>query len=178
MPLPLARTPRESHLYIGLHACECGESAVRHRSHATGQGDGYLTSHYCLTCPGCGADREFVFRVPDWPLGTDGYGGPEPSEIIDAGQWLIIADLAASAVPATPSPLPEKRADQRQAMQMAVEAMVEILKFLPDREPAAPDSAFWTPEGRAEREREPGRFRRPRLEVVLETYRRILAELA
>jgi hypothetical protein len=178
MALPLARTPKESHLYIELHACECGERDVKHRSHATGQGEGYWTSHYDLTCPGCGADREFVFRVPEWPLNVRGFGGPEPSEIIDAGQWLIIADVAAGSVPAAPSRAPRERDEQRESMQLAVEAFEEILKFIPGREPAVPDAAFWTPEGRAERDREPGRFRRPRLEVVLRTYRNILADLA
>jgi hypothetical protein len=45
------------------------------------------------------------------------------------------------------------------------------LKFIPGREPVVPDTAFWTPEGRAIRDREPGRFRRPRLEIVLFSYR-------
>ncbi|CAL9418632.1 hypothetical protein [Streptomyces pilosus] len=178
MPLPLARTPQESLLYIELHACECGEAAVRHDSHGTGQGDGYWTSHYELTCQGCGAAREFVFRTPDWPLSTGGYGGPEPSEIIDAGQWLIIADLVARSVPATPSPVAEERAEQRRTLQVAVDAMAEILKFVPGQERVVPDSAFWTPEGRAQRDREPGRFRRERLQVVLDTYRSALERLA
>ncbi|MFI7502607.1 hypothetical protein ACIBVL_29855 [Streptomyces sp. NPDC049687] len=178
MALPLARTPKESHLYIELHACECGEADVEHRSHSTGQGDGYWISHYDLTCPGCGADREFAFRVPDWPSSTGGYGGSEPSEIIDAGQWLIIADLTASAVPVTPSRAAKERAEQRRTLEMAVDAMTEILKFVPGREPAVPDSAFWTPEGRAQRDREPGRFHRDRLEVVLDSYRRALARFS
>jgi hypothetical protein len=115
--------------------------------------------------------------VPDWILDIDAYGGPEPSEIIDAGQWLIIADLAARSVPATRSPVLEERAGQREDMRMAVDAIAEILKFIPDREPVVPDSAFWTPEGRAKRGQEPGRFHRHQLEVVLETCRRILADL-
>jgi hypothetical protein len=179
MPLPLARTAKEEHLYIELHACECGERNVTHHRHATLQGDGYWASDHELTCPNCSAEREFIFRTTDWPSWPEsGYGGPEPSEIIDAGQWLIIADLCASSVAATPSQVPDERAKQRAAMQMAVDALAEILKFIPDGESIVPDSGFWTPEGRAERHREPGRFRRPRLEVVLQTYQRILAELA
>jgi len=170
MPLPLARTVKEAHLYIELHACECGESEVRHGPHGTGQGDGYWTSEYDLTCVSCGAERKFVFRAPDSPALIDGYGGPEPSEIIDAGQWLILADLVASRVPVEP-------VAGREALDFAVAAMEEILKFVPGQEPFVPDSAFWTPEGRAERDKEPGRFWRPRLEIVVASYRQARAEL-
>ncbi|MGH3379815.1 MAG: hypothetical protein ACRDP6_34305 [Actinoallomurus sp.] len=171
MSLPLARTPREAHLYIDMHACACGERGTDQRSHSTLAGKTYWAGRYDLTCTGCGAERRFIFRVPDWPLSVDGYGGDSPSEIIDAGQWIWLADLAASSCAAQPSPDEEERRRQAEAMKEAVAAMEEILKFIPGREPIAPDTAFWTPEGRAIRDRESGRFRRPRLEVVLDSYR-------
>ena len=61
-------------------------------------------------------------------------------------------------------------------MQNAVFALEEVLKFSPSGEPLVPDSAVWTPAGQAVRVREPGRFRRLRLEAVLKAYRGILEQ--
>jgi hypothetical protein len=140
-------------------------------------GEAYWAGRYDLTCTSCGAERRFIFRVPDWPLNVGGFGGDSPSEIIDAGQWIWWAGRAAGAYVARPSPVEEQRRRRVGAMEEAVAAMEEILKFIPGREPTVPDTAFWTPEGRAIRDREPGRFRRYRLEVVLDSYRGALDEL-
>lgn len=108
---------------------------------------------------------------------TPGFGGDEPSEIIDAGQWLALADVASKSVPATPPARPEERHRHFHAMQNAVFALEEVLKFIPSGEQFVPDSAIWTAEGQAIRVREPGRFRRLRLEAVLKAYRGILEQL-
>jgi hypothetical protein len=46
----------------------------------------------------------------------------------------------------------------------------EVLKFVPPGGDAVPAEAFWTDAGRAEQERDPGRFRLDRLLAVRDSY--------
>jgi hypothetical protein len=47
-----------------------------------------------------------------------------------------------------------------------VAALEEVHKFLRDGGDAVPEAAFWSARGRTVYDREPGRFRRRRIEVV------------
>jgi hypothetical protein len=166
VPPPLARTPAEAHLYMDIRPCEtCGERGFSGAS-AVVYVDGELCSQYTGTCPRCGGDRRFVFRLPDepWlPLERDvAFGGPAPSELLDAGEWLIVADLASGR------PQPDD-AD----LALAAAAIDEVLKFIPDGADAVPPEAIHTEDGRQAYEREPGRFRRTRLAAVAATYREL-----
>ena len=55
-------------------------------------------------------------------------------------------------------------------------AVDEVVKFVPAGQDAVPEDEFWTPEGRAVRDAEPGRFRLDRLLVVRDTYRDLVRE--
>jgi hypothetical protein len=70
--------------------------------------------------------------------------------------------------------------DRRRAiwfMTRAVHALDEVLKFIPPGADQVPDAAFFTEQGRAIRTREPGRFRKLRLEAVLGAYEEMLRGL-
>jgi hypothetical protein len=96
------------------------------------------------------------------PLGRDVvFGGPEPSELLDPGEWLVVADLAANRAPA---------ADQAD-FALAAAAIDEVLKFIPDGADEVPEAALRGGTGREAYAREPGRFRRRRLEAVAAAYR-------
>ncbi|BCJ32409.1 hypothetical protein Asera_65170 [Actinocatenispora sera] len=174
MALRLARTRDEAHLYMDLHPCQrCGSVEVEWKS-ALVDAEGELARSYSGTCT-CGALREFVFRLPapgSVPASGDRYhfGGDAPSELLDAGEWLWVADMTASDVP-TDDPTAGLN-----ALSIAVAAMNEIIKFIPAGAEAVPDEAFWSERGRRVRDQEPGRFDRERLLVVRDSYWSSLAE--
>lgn len=196
MALRLARTAEEAHLYMDLHPCGCGEVQFPRGSSVIETADGDLASHYTGTCPQDGVRREFTFRLPQQITmpprdGSVRFGGPEPSELIDPGEWLSIADAYARTVPADPSAGARSSADTsagssagagfsagaRSTLNRAVAAIDEVLKFIPAGEDRVPERAFVTDRGRAVHAKEPGRFRRPRLEAVRNTYASIAAQL-
>lgn len=172
MPFAVARTRDEAHLYLELNPCEdCGSIATEWEHGLTEVG-GELAISYAGMCSGCGAEREYLFGLPqqqtagDWPH----FGGPEPSEVLDAGQWLEVADLSASAVPEN------DRAAATRVMSVARAAVEEVIKFVPAGTAEVPEDAFWTDAGRRVRDAEPGRFRLDRLLVVRDTYRSLALE--
>jgi len=165
MPLPLARTPQEAQLYIKLHPCACGTGFVFGHITLKQAEDGLLVQQYKSTCPGCGTVRTFVFGQPDWPhVEPDAFGADEPSQLIDAGEWLRLAHGWAS-VPFEPSPDPK----HEKVLKLAISGMDEVLKFFPPdarEDDELPDEAFWTERGRAYRANQPrGGWKRGRLEA-------------
>jgi hypothetical protein len=168
----VTRSSAESHLYMDLHPCACGETRFDRRQ-ALVDRDGALVSRYAGTCAGCGAERSFEFRLADGPepFAEDAvaYGGAEPSAILDPGQFLAVADRRASAVPASATSA-EEQARGRDAMKVAIGALREVLKFIPEGADRVPADAFTSDQGRAVYRREPGRFDRARLEAVLAAY--------
>jgi hypothetical protein len=181
--LPLARTNAEAHLYMDLHPCGCGEIEFPRTGSVVTTREGDLASRYTGACPRDGADREFMFRLPETflPPGRDGevrYGGPEPSQLIDPGEWLSIADAYARGVPADTTSLgADGLVTARRMLRHAAAALDEVLKFIPADAYRVAAEAFHTDAGRAVYTKEPGRFRRPRLEAVRDTYRSIAAKL-
>ena len=166
MAVLLARTPAEAHVYMDLHPCACGSSVFERMSSVVADGDD-LHSVYRGTCEGCGKAREVRFRLPEQPIFTGGalrFGDEQPSELLDPGEWLALADAHATREPAT-----------RGDVQIAAAAIEEILKFGPADAEHIPEAAFTSERGRTVRAAEPGRFRRARLEAVLAAYRSIVA---
>ncbi|WP_405063932.1 hypothetical protein OG474_20425 [Kribbella sp. NBC_01505] len=164
--LPVARTHDEALLWLERVPCtECATTSTTWE-HGLAQDDaGELVLAYDTECSSCGADREYYFGLPERETGLGAFGGSEPSELIDAGQWLALADELASRVPK------DEPAARAERLGWAAAAVDEVLKFVPAGEDDVPDWAFWTTDGRSVRDEQPGRFRRPRLEVVLATYR-------
>jgi hypothetical protein len=159
-----ARSNAEAHLYMDQQPCPCGAREFDRRSTVITEGDA-LCCRYAGPCQRCGRRREFVFELaePIRPVaGRIEYGGSDPSRLLDPGEWMDIADAHATRQPGTPRDLDIARA-----------AIEEVLKFIPASVERVPDEAFRTARGRAVRDAEPGRFRRPRLEAVLGVYREL-----
>jgi hypothetical protein len=180
--LLLARTVKEAHTYLDLNPCRCGDPA-RPADSAVFNLDGVLASRYSGVCPTCGAPREFFFRLPDEPVtaapGTVAFGDGRPSELLDPGEWLLVADRYAASVPADPDRLgPGDAGPARRALAHADAALGEVLAFLPAGADAVPVDAFRTRRGREMWAAEPGRFSRLRLEAVRSAYRELADELA
>jgi hypothetical protein len=166
MPLPYARSIEEEHLYMELHPCQCGESqttAYQHASIEAGQG---LASEHTVVCAGCGRTRRFVFRLPGpTPWYADRYGGPDPSQIIDAGEWHWVSLASMEELDHV-----RGQPDQmRDVLEEALAAYQEMLKFIPPGQQEMPDSAFFTWRGRQIRASEPPVvFTRSHLEAMVD----------
>ncbi|WP_067181020.1 hypothetical protein [Microtetraspora niveoalba] len=168
MTFAVARTRDEAHLYLDLHPCkQCG-SVETTWDRGLASVDGTLVDRYAGACDDCGAEREFLFGLPERPVASAGYptfGGREPSQLLDAGEWMWVADLTAGNVPV------DDRAEARRALSIAVAAVEEIVKFIPPGAEEVPDDGFWSERGRQVRTAEPGRFQLDRLLIVRDTYR-------
>jgi hypothetical protein len=162
-PLP-ARTRDEAQLYMDLRPCErCGSVRTPWDSGLTFV-DGVPARSYFGACSQCGRERRFLFRSPDPrelppSTGPVTFGGAEPSRLVDAGEWLWVADLTASKVPAN-DPAGARYALSIAAAAMDAAAVDGVLKFVPTGGDAVPDDAFWTDHGLALLDAMPGNFRR------------------
>lgn len=178
-PLPLARTNAEAHLYIDLRPCGCGE-VLFPRASAVIQAGNELASRYSGYARGCDTYREFVFRLPAQILPSQpeviAFGDGTPSELLDPGEWLWVADRYARVFPADVLDLDLPARQQARNTATAAAAMDEVLTFVRAGGQAVPARAFRSERGREVYAREPGRFARDRLVVVRDTYRQILAE--
>jgi hypothetical protein len=176
--LRLSRTPAEAHLFMDLHPCEvCGKEEFE-RAAGLLWVDGWLASRYTGACPDCGDPREFTFRVPDdTPLpdpDNPSFGGETPSELLDAGEWVWVADYMASCVPAEPDGLDhDERLWARRELRRAAAAVAEARKFAPPNFDAVPAEVLWSPTGRAFYAQDPYRFEIVRLNLVESVYREL-----
>ncbi|MEV0232508.1 hypothetical protein [Nonomuraea sp. NPDC050786] len=102
------------------------------------------------------------------------------SELIDPGQWVLVAATYASralegglffaADPSDAAGFDRVAADWR----FAADAVAEALKFFPEGAAELPLDAFWTEMGRSLRESQPDRITRRKLESDLAFYRQSL----
>lgn len=176
-----ARSNLEAHLYMDLRPCGCGEARFDRASLVVELPGGGLASRYTGTCARCEAPREFVFALPPEPEpgadqpGEVRYGGDDPSELLDAGEWLWVADAYARAVPPDPHRLadPDRRR-ARARLAAAVAALDEVLKFVPPGGDRLPAAVVRSRLGAEMYQREPGRFHRGRLTAVRDAYRAAL----
>jgi hypothetical protein len=187
--LPAARTPDEANLYLDLHPCErCGAADVAWESAMIDDGRAQAY-RYHGTCATCGALREFFFAVPSQPTprraatGPDGgvsFGGPEPSQLLDPGEWLLVAEMCArvATVPDGSAADSPAQREARESLTVAAAAVDEVLKFVPAGTNTVPESAFWSARGRAVLHQEPGRFHRRRLLIIRDSYEESLARMS
>lgn len=143
-----------------LHPCACGETSAPDR-HRLLSGEAGLIARYDGACPRCGSLRRFDFALADEIVPLDVFGGAQPSTIIDAGQFLAYADAAAQR-------------DDETWLRRAVFALDEVLKLIPSGDDRVPGESITSADGRAFYDREPGRFRRARLEAVRGAYVKLL----
>lgn len=179
MALRLARTSAEAHLYMDMCPCEhCGGVGFDGARSSVIEAEGDLASHYAGTCHRCGNRREFTFRLPQdviIPGEESMFGDERPSELIDAGMWLWVADRVVTDVPAEPHAgmTAKERQGARQDLLAAAAAVGEARKVVPPGAEAVPAEALWSELGRAVYQAEPGRFWGGRLDAVQRTYRRL-----
>ena len=180
---PRSRTERE--LYVALHPCECGETAFDPDEIVAQTVDGELVARHRGACGTCGRQRWFVFALSERSQEPDALaswaGSDEPSEIIDAGQWLRVSDdlQAAAEVMARGGAQGAELglwgqiasgASPRELLSSllarSASAVDEALKFLRSGRDELPEPAFWTADGQQLRAQGPERFTRVALEAL------------
>jgi len=174
-----ARSAEEADLYMSLHPCpSCGVATPRLTSRIESRGRG-LVSIYQGVCPSCELPRRFDFTLADDlpPASTDDavvYGDGR-SSLLDPGQFVLVAERLARTVPARLEGLDAAaRGRATYALQMAIGALDEAMKFIPTAEDSVPESAITSRAGWAVYDLEPGRFTRVRLQAVRDAYRALL----
>jgi hypothetical protein len=122
--------------------------------------------------------RRFEFALdPEIPPAHK-FGGSKCSEILDAGQFLAVADTAARMVACDANRLDGiGRVRARTLLLRAVAALEEVLKFVPPGGDRVPVESLRSAAGRELYMAEPGRFRKSRLEVVLGVYQTAITKL-
>lgn len=178
-----ARTGAEAREYMVLALPECGSVTIE-PGDAYAQPDGLgIVQKYLAGCADAGVRREFAFvtdPVPQDAVGRQFGYGPEPSTLIDAGQWYLIFSRYAQAGRAIedrflPSPPDFESAEQvYEWYSWAWGAVGEVLKFVPPGVDAVPESACWTQLGREIREQHPSQFTRPVLAEAMGLLERAL----
>lgn len=172
----VARSPEECHLYMELHPCVCGEAVFEWSQHRREQRGDRLVSVYEGVCSRCGRPRHFEFEVTGEIPPPPAYGGEAPSRIIDPSEFLAVGEDLAAAVPLDPATLdPADLDDAYEAIEMAVAAVDEVLKFMPAGAEGVPLDAFLTEPGRQAYARDPAQFGRERLLGMLAEYRKTLS---
>jgi hypothetical protein len=172
MSPPLARSSVEAHMYMDLHPCECGAREFARDNDVTRSSDGTWRSEYTGACENCGRHRSFAFRVADEVpiIEPASWSGLEhPSELLDPGEWLWVADLyGADRQPGDAPGTVPARLDE---LGFAASAIDEVLLFLPSGADVVPVSALRTGLGRQMFAADPDRFHRTELEALRDRYR-------
>jgi len=164
----------EARVYMEREPCAlCGQSGFAYPSKLVERGDrlavvanGYRAS--------CGTDRKFELLLADERVPNGAWGNQTPSTLIDAGEWLEIADEYGAKVPAEIETLdPQQRELARANLAKGIAAVEEVLKFFPAGSDEPPRDALFTKRGLERYLADRIRFRRDRLEVLLEAWREL-----
>ncbi len=173
---PVARTPEEALHFLEIQPCpRCGVLGFQAMGAIYSDGVNLLR-RYSGPCARCGTAREYLFRQPAQPEppappGYARFGGAQPSQLLDAGQWLEMADDYARELPADPAQVPPAELSRvRQRLAYALAALDEAAKFIPPGADTVPEPALWTPRSRDLWHREQFRFRRAVIDAYRQTF--------
>jgi hypothetical protein len=124
------------------------------------------TQQYEGRCAGCGQWRALIFRAQHGTLHREDPGN-EPSLVIDAGQWWVLAQKRAAGASAIERLASSGSQSQRTVLAIthrrlledAASSVQEIQRFLPATGEGLDERAFWTAPGRAVWQDQPTAFR-------------------
>jgi len=162
----------EAYLYLKVTpcpACAQGPWELQVERPATVEGSarspGGQVRSLRAKCLHCGAQQEFIFHCanpdpedPPRPALERINPGPEPSEIIDLGQWLSLFHLLVDQAHRSPD-----AAESRRVAFQAAQCLDEALKFYTEDDELPPRAAFRTEASRRAFAEHPEKFARQRL---------------
>jgi hypothetical protein len=157
-----AHSPTEAEYYLKVTPCPRCAKGPWHIETRTGEQDARTM---LARCGHCDLEHRFEFFCPDPDAATASAAGqdvvnpsPEPSRIIDVGQWLSLFFFLIE----TASKSPDKTQTRQMAFQ-AAQCLDEALKFYDPQLDLPPATAFYIESSRQALERFPERFSRRRL---------------
>lgn len=160
-----ARNTMEAHLFMALQGCDGSE-----QQHLETEGDTFYTIYHCQ--PDKGEQVVFTFEMLDKPTAS------AQSQLIDAGQFFLLAEQFAQVVPTELDGLTPKEQQQIQyKLNQAIACLEEVLLFIPPAAKQVPEAAFWTEMGRAVYHQSPAQFTRERLLVIWEAWTQLRVSL-
>jgi hypothetical protein len=184
MNYPFARTREEVYVHLANQPCGvCGVGTLEVRGVAVGRDEqGRRLRTFTTVCGQCGDTRDHSFRFPEEeppPLAERDvnrrFGGPEPSELLDPGQWLAVADRLLADAPQSVAGLTDaERLELADRVEFAAAALEEVLKFMGEGDRIDPH-AFWSDLGHRLQLTAAWRFEREWLESDLLTCQELLA---
>jgi hypothetical protein len=182
-PPPLARSQAEADLYLFHQPCRtCGHTQVLTvRGFSFQPRDGHELRWLRTRCDNCGAQDEYAFRFPPdgQPAPDTGplrFGGPEQSQLLDPGEWLLLTGDMVGGLPPDPQGLePKVRRALRDRIDIALAAVGEAGKFLDPEEDVVPAVAFWSRGGYELFVSQPWLFSREQLASQAAGYQDLLA---
>ncbi|MFD6877216.1 MULTISPECIES: hypothetical protein [unclassified Streptomyces] len=163
---------------MDLHACECGSFNFDRQHRLELRGDD-LVAVYEGVCRQCGRARHFEFQMAEEiPPPAPAFGGPEPSRIIDPGEFADVGyRMSGSAGLELLNRPKSEHHKYRAAMAYALAAFEEVLKFVPPGQDAIPADAFTSEAGKTRYRNGPGKFRRDLIQMHIDSTRRVLANI-
>ncbi|MFF9015969.1 hypothetical protein ACF09C_23765 [Streptomyces sp. NPDC014870] len=164
---------------MDLHGCsECGSSDFDRQHRLERHGDA-IVAVYEGACRQCGTTRRFEFQMAEEiPPPPPAFGGAQPSQIIDPGEFAEVAFRISESVGVRLLNTPESEHYKfRDSVAYTVAAFEEILKFLPPGQDSVPASAFTSEVGKARYRRAPGKFDRDILEGNVEDAQAVLDDI-
>ncbi|MEW1639064.1 hypothetical protein AB0469_34035 [Streptomyces sp. NPDC093801] len=118
---------------------------------------------------------EFVF-ADDRPVAPPAFGGPEPSQIIDPGEFLWVSErVSTESGIRLLNTAPTDHRDVRPAVAYGAAALEEVIKFLPEGADRIPEDRFTSDLGREKYAKDPSRFTRKDLTAALKLDMDVLA---
>jgi hypothetical protein len=174
-----ARSMAEARLYMDLQPCSgCARRGFAEPGRLVEHGESLAVDSRGY-CPRCGAARSFTLLLADERVAPRGFGNADASTLIDAGEWLLLAEELGTRVPAAAEALDrEGRARARAELERALAALAEVVKVIPAGAERPPAAAFFSERGVQAHRDQPGRFTRTRLEATRQVWRALAARLA
>lgn len=168
---------QEAQLFVELRACACGGGQAV-ADHELQQRGGEMVARFRSTCSSCDGQQDYEVVVPSKQVLPQAFGGPEPSTLVDPGEFLWASDQAAARVPVDVSRLDQgERSAAAGALRYAIATLDEVIKFIAVGAHRVPAEAFTTELGRAMYQADPERFTVTGLREQIASYRAGLTDL-
>jgi hypothetical protein len=167
----VARTAAEAHLYVDLECEALGEVPIERKQRPASKRNVRQVIEFTMYEVRCQSGKLLEFEFSVLPKERPGlrrsvsYGGKEPSQLLDAGDWMLIADRHVGKAPKSVAGMSEKaRKLAKEDLQIAIACVDEILKFIRPGETSVSSTTLTGNRGKTYFNKDVRRFRRDQLD--------------